>query len=424
MDSVPEHWITLPGPSNWFEVHHPPQWDSEERQGTLAIRPPETDALVAINTVWIEENTPGELPTLQDIVSQFPETRDVTTCAESQFGAVECLQGEAVLTPSRKWWEKMLTPGEWRSWTMWSFREENLIIVITLLHAGERDPEFESIVRMMLTSMEISEHPADPPEVFAQKATALAKEKFPLLSIELVDQFQLQVETSRLNLRNFYRAYVRAPDQFERILLPAFTTAVQVQGWGEKETTPDLEIVRERLMPMLYPQDQWQEKFPNVVGTPWIAGLVVLYVVDEANAYWYVRDELLEHWSISAEELHSLTIGNLQDHFEQEPMEMAVATAEDGTPTMMMPNHPNTYNTVRLLSESFRERMREAVTGDLIVGAPGRDFFVALSVKVPEMLSQVKQQVQSDYQTTDHPLTDRLLLITADGVSELVDDIQ
>lgn len=424
MDSTPEHWITLTGPSNWFELEHPPQWVSEERQGTLAIRPLETDALVAINSVWMARETSGELPTLQDIVSQFPETRNVTAIEESQFGAVECLRGEAVLSASRKWWEKMLTDGDWRSWTMWSFRRGNLVIVVTLLHAGVRDPEFESIVRMVLASMTICDEPADPPEVFAQKAAELAKKKFPLLEIELIDQFHLQIETSKLNLRNFYRAYVRSPEQFERILLPAFTTAVQVQGWGESETTPDLEIVRERLMPMLYPHDQWQEKFPNVVGTPWIAGLVVLYVVDEANAYWYVRDDLLENWSITAEELHSMTLQNMHDHFERDPMEMAVATAEDGRPTMMMPNNPDTYNTTRLLSESFRTRMREAVMGDLIVGAPGRDFFVALSVKVPEMLSQMRQQVSSDFKNTDHPLTDKLLLLTADGVSELVDEVQ
>lgn len=421
MDAAPDHWTLLVGPSNWFEVHHPPQWKSEERSGTIAIRPAESDALVAFNTVWIDDPQAEDFPSLQNVIEQFPQTRNVTEFSEGSFSTEACYQGDAVLAPSLKWWEKMLTHANWRSWTMWSFRSGNLLIVVTLLHAGERDHDLESLARMMLGTLQISGAPADPPEVFAQKAAELARAKYPLLDVRLVDDFQLIIATSKLNLRNFYRAYTRSPEQFEKILLPAFTTAVQVQGWGDKEASPDLELVRDRLMPMLYPQELWQEKFPNVVGVPWIAGLAVLYVVDEAHAYWYVRDELLEQWNMTAEELHELTLDNLQSHFEQEPMEMALATSEDGTPTMMMPNSMSSYNSVRLLSESFRERMREAVTGDLIVGVPGRDFFVALSMKAPEMLSQMRKQVKSDFQNTDHPLTDRLLLITADGVSELMD---
>lgn len=424
MDSPPEHWTPLTGPSNWFRLHHPPQWESEERQGTLAVRPTDSDALVAINSVWIDAERTGALPGLQDIVSQFPETRNVTSHQDHNFGSEECVQGEAVLVPTRNWWEKLLAPGHWRSWTMWSFRREKLLLVITLLHAAERDPEFESIVRMMLSSLEICDEPADPPEVFAQRVLRLARSKYPLLDIQLAGEFQLQIESSRLNLGNFYRAYVREPDQMERIVLPALTTAVQVQGWGQNEASPPLEVVRDRLMPMLYSEDLWQSQFPHLVATPWVAGLVVLYVVDEANAYWYVRDELLESWSMSQDDLHQLTIENLQSYFEIDPMEMAVATSEQGEPTMMMPNKPDTYNTARLLSHTFRDRMREAVQGDLIVGAPGRDFFVAVALKAPALLPEVRQQVLNDYRSTDHPLTDRLLLLTADGVSELMDDIQ
>ncbi len=423
MDSAPEHWSTLVGPSNWFLLHHPPQWDTEERQGTLALRPPETDALVAINTVWIDDEKQGELPGVQDIVEQFPESRNVTSVKDELLGAEEAVQGEAVLDPSRKWWAKLLAPGQWRSWSIWSFRRDRLLVVITLLHASERDPELESIVRMILLSMELTESPADPPEVFAHNALKLARSKFPLLEVKLAGEFQIQIDTSRLNLGNFYRAYVREPDQFEKILLPAFSTAVQVQGWGENETSPPLEIVRDRLMPMLYPEELWQEKFPNIIGTPWVGGLVVLYVVDEANAYWYVRDELIELWALTQDELHQIAIENLRSYFEKDPMEMAVATSDEGAPRMMMPNQPDTYNSSRLLCDSFRERMREAVQSDLIVGAPGRDFFIALSSQASEMLPEVRQQVERDYENTDHPLTKRLLLLTTDGVSELMEEI-
>lgn len=386
----------------------------------MALRPPDGDALIAFNTIWMATSETGELPGLKEIIGQFPQTRNVHPVAEEDMeGLTDCMAGEAVLSPDQSWWGWLWKGPEWRAWRMWAFRRDNLFLVVTLLHNSARDHELESLTRHMLRCMELPETPADPPEVFAQRALKLARSKFPLLQVNLAEGFQIQISTSRLNLTNFYRVYVRQPENFEQILLPALTTAVQVQGWGESETTPPLDIVRDRLMPMLYPEDVWQEKFQDIIGEPWVAGLVVLYVVDEANAYWYVRKELIEKWGLSTGDLHEIALENLRSYFERKPMEMAVATDGEGAPSMMMPGEPDTYNTVRLLCHNFLTQMREFASGDLVVGAPNRDFFVAVAMKQPEMIRQIRHKVREDYQQTDHPLTDRLLLITADGVSEL-----
>lgn len=378
---------------------------------------------MAINTIWLNDDVPDVMPSLQDVVDQFPESRNIRQVPELGIdGVVDCMQGEAVFDPQRSWWGRMWKPRNFRSWKVWALRRDRLLVIVTLLHDSERDPELESITRMMLRCLELPDIPADPPEVFAFRALDLARSKFPLLTVELIEDFQIQIATSRLNLANFYRAYVRDPDRFEQILLPAMTTAVQVQGWGEAETTPPLDVVRERIMPMLYPEAIWREKFEDVVGEPWIAGLVVLYVVDEANAYWYVRSELIEKWGIPATELHELALSNLQSYFERQPMEMAVAASEEGWPSMMMPGKPDTYNSVRLLSSSFLSQLREVAEGDLAIGVPGRDFFVAVTMKLPGMVHRLRRRIREDFQQTDHPLTDRMLLVTADGVSELIEE--
>ena len=420
---APDHWQLMAGPANWFRLRHPPRWQVEERQGAFALRPPGTDALIAINTIWIRSDMTAAIPDLQEIIGQFPRVRNVQAVSEGQMEHLhECMQGEAILDASASWWGRLWKGDQWRAWKMWGFRRGPLLIVITLLHAEERDPELESLTRLVLRCLELPDSPADPPEVFAERVLALARRKFPLLKTELVENFQLNIETSRLNLANFYRAYLREPDRFEQILLPALTTAVQVQGWGELETAPPLEVVRDRLMPMLYPEDVWKEKFPDILGQPWIAGLVILYVVDESNAYWYVRQELTARWGLSPPEVHEIALDNLQNYFERQPMEMTVAASEEGTPSMMMPGQPDSYNTSRLLCHPFLAQLREVAEGDLVIGVPGRDFFVAVSTRLPEMVDRIRIRVHEDYQQTDHPLTDRMLLITADGVSELIDD--
>ena len=115
-------------------------------------------------------------------------------------------------------------------------------------------------------------------------------------------------------------------------------------------------------------------------------------------------------------------IENLQEYFLKQPMEMAVAANEDETPSMLMPATADSYNSSRLLSHAFQGKLREFVGGDLVIGVPGRDFFVAVSMKADVMIDHIRERVREDYVHTDHPLTDRLLLISADGVSELHDE--
>lgn len=422
-ETAPDHWQCITGPANWFCLRHPPRWTAEESDGAYALRPPDTDTLIAINTIWMNPDVPGELPGLQDIISQFPRVRNVQPAPDPQLEhLLECSQGEAILDQHHSWWGRLWKPEQWRAWKMWAFRQGSLMIVVTLLHEDERDRELESIVRLVLRCLEISDTPADPPEVFAERTLSLARRKFPLLSVDLLEEFQLQIEMSRLNLINFYRAYLRDPARFEQILLPAITTAVQVQGWGEQETSPPLEVVRERLMPMLYPEDVWRERFPDILGQPWVAGLVILYVVDEASAYWYVRQELADRWQLPIQEVHEIALDNLQSYFERQPMEVTVASSEEGAPSIMMPDKPDSYNTSRLLCHTFLQQLRQVAAGDLAIGIPGRDFFVAVSTRLPPTIERIRKRVQEDFQQTDHPLTDRILLVTADGVSELIDD--
>jgi hypothetical protein len=44
-----------------------------------------------------------------------------------------------------------------------------------------------------------------------------------------------------------------------------------------------------------------------------------------------------------------------------------------------------------------------------------------VSLKQRGLIEQVRQRVREDYATMHHPLTERLLLISPDGVSEYVD---
>lgn len=287
--------------------------------------------MLSLQTAWSRHVEEEPLSQLISSDAMFALTRGVKE-APALKGDVESigLQGEALLEKRPPWWKRPFHQESWRRWRIWGLRQGPIILMATLVHSEKPDPEMESLAGSILRTLRFSEQPADPPSVFADRVLALARDKFPLLDCESGEGFQLKLGESNINLFNFYRSYVKVPEKFEEIILPALTTVVQIQGWGSEQSDPPLENVRDRIMPMLYPEKVWEERFPNFVGHPWVGGMTVLYVVDESHAYWYIRNDLLQQWDITTDDLHEIALENLDAYFESKPMEMAVAGGEGG----------------------------------------------------------------------------------------------
>lgn len=414
----PAHWSQHTGPNNWYALWYPPTWRLEVSEGTAGLKAPGDAGLLSVSSFWIDEGKAASVEQVLDLDRLFPRRRNVRPLKALDVGE-QCVgfEGEAQLGSALPWWRRIFRRRPWRRWRVWCIRYGSVYVLALYLHNGRPDPETETVTTMLVQSLEFRDQPACPPEVFTQRVLDLARKKFPLLDCQPAPDFQIKLGESKVNLFNFYRSYIVAPEQFEDIVLPALTTVVQVQGWGKEQTEPELSAVRDRIMPMLYPADAWQEKFPNFAGMPWVGGLVVLYVVDEFNAYWYIREELLDMWNLSTDDLHEIAIANLNQYFENSPMEFTIAGEEEG-PRLLIPRRPDAYNTSRLLSEKFHSRLRTILGSEFAVGTPGRDFFVAVSLDSSDTVEQVRKRVEDDFQQMDHPLSDRLLLVTRDGVTE------
>lgn len=413
----PSHWQSLSGPTNWYRLWFPPEWTVTQDDNLAILAAPDGESVLTLRAAWSREAEGVPLDRVISPDSLFAKNRAVqkATPLPGNFESIS-LEGEAQFEKQPPWWKRPFTGDKWRRWRLWGLRQGPIVLLGQLVHASDPDYEMESIAALILRTLQITPNPADPPNVFADRVLELARSKFPLLDCEAGEGFQLKLGESNINLFNFYRSYIKVPEKFEEIMLPALTTVVQIQGWGSEQSDPPLENVRDRIMPMLYPEDVWQERFANFVGQPWIGGLAILYVVDESHAYWYVREQLLKQWELEIDDLHAIALENLESYFEEKPMEMAVATGEEG-PTMIIPTQPDSYNAVRVLSETFREKMREVMGQTFAIGIPSRDFFVAVNLKSPAMVAHVRQRVRDDHRDMDHPLSEELLLISPDGVS-------
>lgn len=267
----------------------------------------------------------------------------------------------------------------------------------------------------VLMSLEVADQPAWPPDIFLKQVLELARQHFPLLQASAARGFSVKLGQSEIGLSNFYRMYLQQPDQFRRIMLPGLTSVVRLQELSPQQLVPTLQDVRTRILPMLSADDD--QRHDERIRTPWVGGLSIGYVVDEDDSYRYVQGQMLQSWSISPDELHDIAIENLQRYSSDNPLEVTVMGDED-TPRMMMPVKPDAYNCSRILDPQFHSRLRNMFGPEFVVGVPNRDFFVAVSLKEKDLIEQVRTRVKDDYSTMHHPLTRRLLLVSADGVSE------
>jgi hypothetical protein len=375
---------------------------------------------LTLHAFWLPDAEQLALESLIDLKRLFPKRRKVRRLQTAGApGQAVGFEGESPATATQPWWKRPFARTRWQRWRIWCVRHEEVHVIAQYRQADRSDQEARTLALMIVNALEFARQPPCPPAVFARKVLELARARFPLLDCQPAPDFQIRVGESKVNLFNFYRSYINAPEQFESIVLPALTTVVQVQEWGKEQTEPPLDAVSGRIMPMLYPEEIWSSRFANFVGLPWVGGLVILYVVDEHNAYWYIRDELRAQWGLEVDQLHELALANLNRYFQERPMEFTVAGEDEG-PRVLIPARPDAYNTARLLSRQFHEGLRQLLGKEFAVGIPSRDFFVAVSLESGAAVDHVRQKVEDDFRQMDHPLSDKLLFVTRDGVTEYV----
>lgn len=419
--NVPDHWKTSVGPSNWFTLRHPPGWSSQTDGSILHLTSSDDRISLTLHSVWQDKSDARHQNESLPLEEIFPVRRNVTPLEPLEIPQENLgVQGEAILDSETPWWKRESSSEEWRRWRIRSIKCENLRVMVIYLQDDEFDPEADTIMGLVIRSIEFADPLAEPPSMFADRVLSVARTQFPGAQCELDDQLQLQLGASTINLFNVYRRYANSPEQFNEIVQPALDTLHEIENWGDSRLNPTLEDIRERIMPMLCPESIWQEQFPEFAAQPWIAGLAILYVVDESDAYWYVRNDLIESWDMSVDDLHKIALANLDAYFAENSMELMLSGEPEG-PQILLPQRSDTYNSSRLLSESFHASVQEVLGREFIVGVPNRDFFVAVSLSTDEVIEQIRAKVVDDYDRMDHSLSKRLLLVSSDGVSEFLD---
>ncbi|MCH9654429.1 MAG: DUF1444 family protein [Planctomycetes bacterium] len=418
-------WVNYTGPAHWYSLSYPEDWVKDEKEGILQLSTPDGNATLTISCHWQsllpQSNYDSDLKIDFDqffVKHRKVQKRGPLAIEHDSIG----YSGEAIIQKNSSWWRELLTRvpllhKQWHHWNLWLIRERAIQMVVTFFYDPKDHENFIETVQQILHSVQLSQNPSNPPDLFANEVLRLAQNKFPLASSQLIPGFRLKFADSEINLTNFYRAYLTTPEHFEKNITTALATILQINEWGTAQTEPELIEIQDRIMPILISRESWEQNFPNFLGESWVADLAILYVVDESNAYWYIHEKLLEKWGIDQNRLHEIALENLDRYFDDHQIELICMSREDG-PNMIIQSKPDAYNASQVLSPSFYQQARKFLGSEFLTGVPNRDFLLALSLSKANIIDKIQHNIASDYLTMDHPLTDQLLVVTADGVSE------
>ncbi|HEY0008992.1 MAG TPA: DUF1444 family protein [Tepidisphaeraceae bacterium] len=251
---------------------------------------------------------------------------------------------------------------------------------------------------------------------FSQQVIDLVRARFPLVKIARAEQsFSIRMNGRVASLENLYRTFLLAPDEIKR----------QVERWAvellrDAEGTPDrfadLAEVQDRLMPMLVSSEQAASRGEGLISQPLIEGLAVTYVLDGDRTIAYLPATVLLRWNKTVDDLHAIALANLAARSQS--IQAHAAQDEEGGVNLILFQTLDGFDASRLLLPTLHDKLRELLGSPFAAAIPNRDILLCFR-RDDETVERLKAQVANDFRTMPHQVTDRLFMVTADGIAPL-----
>jgi hypothetical protein len=200
--------------------------------------------------------------------------------------------------------------------------------------------------------------------------------------------------------------------EFRQFIAEHFGKMIKLVEQHSQNDSPAWSVVKDRLRPQIMPAE-YAEQIPIVhlmLGEDVLIGIVL----DSEAGYSYVRTDDAALWGRTAEELFETAVANLNEASKQLPMAMfpepnlaIVIETKDG------------YDATRVLLPGIRRFAAEKLGEPFFAGIPNRDFLIMWSLGAAEEFQTFcRQKIAEDFREQDHPLSPRILVATADEVTE------
>lgn len=258
-------------------------------------------------------------------------------------------------------------------------------------------------------------------EQFIEQILKIVPERFPLVKLARGDSpFSLRVNGNVVSLENIYRMAVLRPEEMKHAV-ERWVVELLRASEGTPDRNGSFEELRERIFPMLLPERDPEgtgtyagDPHRGVVTEPLIEGLRIAYAIDSDRTIAYIPDAQFRAWGISHEDLHEVAIENLLK--KSESMQAHAAQDDDGDINLILFQTMDGYDASRVLLPSLHEKLREHLGSPFAAAVPNRDILLCFR-NDEATVERLRSQILEDYKRMPHQVTEKLLLITADGIA-------
>lgn len=243
----------------------------------------------------------------------------------------------------------------------------------------------------------------------------IVRERFPLVKVARSElrSFSLRINGSVAPLENLYRLIKLHPDDMrhhvERWLVELLRAG---EGTPDREATFD--DIRERILPVIVNGQSAEVAVDAMLTQPFLDELRIAYAIDHDRTMAYVSQKQFAQWKVQVEDLHQVALDNLVTR--SDAIQAHAAQDEDGGVNLVLFQTMDGYDASRILLPSLHDRLRDHLGSPFAAGIPNRDILICFKDD-PELLTRVRPQIQNDYHAMPHQVSQKLLLVTADGIA-------
>jgi uncharacterized protein YtpQ (UPF0354 family) len=251
-------------------------------------------------------------------------------------------------------------------------------------------------------------------EQFVEQVLRVVADKFPLVKIARGEEsFSVRVNGHAASLENLYRTVLLRPDdsrhQIERWVVELIRAAE-----GTPDRTSSFDDLKDRILPMIL-TERADPAHRSTVTQPFVAGLVVAYAIDSDRTIAYLPRSQFEAWEgVTLEQLHETALENLVQR--SQAMSAHAAQDEEGQVNLILFQTLDGYDASRVLLPTLHERLREYLGSPFAAAIPNRDILLCFR-NDEETVDRLRTQIAEDHRRMPHGITEKLLLVTPDGIA-------
>lgn len=249
---------------------------------------------------------------------------------------------------------------------------------------------------------------------FSREIVNRARRERPDIRLEPMGQYLLLVQPNQghqrvVSLADLYQSYCEAPKQCDDVISAFLETRIYED---QPAICGSFAENRANIMPQVVPLsllEYCRKEDRELAAMPYLSGLAIAFVLDEAERYSYIHRRVLEEWAVPETDLLQAAMENLQ-HLGEGEVHYQIGTDERIT---LVWETFDGYDASRMLLSQVINQAAAQVPGNPLIAIPNRDYMVLFSDVNPDFVAEMRDRIREDFERHDYPITARLF--TLDG---------